>query len=501
MGNVLFITADQWRGDALSAVGHKTVRTPALDALARQGTLFRQHYANAYPCGPSRACLHTGLYAHTHRSVRNGTPLDARHGSLAMEARRAGYEPLLFGYTDTSLDPRGRAPADPARHTYESVLPGYTPMLRLGDDAAPWLGDLIAKGYDLPDPAAGREQMFGGGIGDPARFREEDGETRFVVDRVIRHLTVAGRKPWFVHLSLICPHPPYVAPAPWHALYDPASGPPAVRGTSAAEEAATHPLLAALHGLVPMRRFLPDAPGLAAALSDAALAHLRAVYWGMVSMVDAELGRLFAWLAEAGLDRDTLIVFTSDHGELLGDHYLLGKCAWFDGSAHVPLIVRDPRRAQSGHTVEAFTESVDIMPTILDWLGCPVPVRCDGASLLPFCAGGQPASVRDAVHWEHDFGDLREPEKAAAVGIGERDCALVVHRERHRKYVHFTALPPLYYDLAQDPGELVDRAGDPASARDVMACAQKLLSWRMHHEDRALTDVTLRDGYLEGVAV
>jgi arylsulfatase A-like enzyme len=213
-------------------------------------------------------------------------------------------------------------------------------------------------------------------------------------------------------------------------------------------------------------------------------------------MVDAELGRLFAWLAEAGLDRDTLIVFTSDHGELLGDHYLLGKCAWFDGSAHVPLIVRDPRR-EGGHTIDAFTESVDIMPTILDWLGSPVPARCDGHSLLPFCAGAAPAIVREAVHWEHDFADLREPAKAEAVGLHQRDCALVVHRERDRKYVHFTALPPLYYDLAQDPGERVDRSRDPVFAGDVADCARKLLSWRMHHEDRALTDVTLRDGYLE----
>ena len=109
--NVLFITADQWRGDCLSALNHPVVRTPNLDALAAEGVLFRRHFANAVPCGPSRASLHTGMYLQNHRSGTNGTPLDARHTNWAKEAAAHGYDPVLFGYTDTSLDPRGLAPA------------------------------------------------------------------------------------------------------------------------------------------------------------------------------------------------------------------------------------------------------------------------------------------------------------------------------------------------------------------------------------------------------
>ncbi len=105
--NVLFITADQWRGDCLSALGHPMVRTPNLDALAADGVLFDRHYANAAPCGPSRASLHTGMYLQNHRSGTNGTPLDARHTNWALEAATLGYDPVLFGYTDTSRDPRG----------------------------------------------------------------------------------------------------------------------------------------------------------------------------------------------------------------------------------------------------------------------------------------------------------------------------------------------------------------------------------------------------------
>ena len=102
--NVLLITADQWRGDCLSAMGHPLVSTPNLDKLAEQGVLFERHYAGAAPCSPARACLYTGLYQMNNRVCVNGSPLDNRHDTLALAFRRLGYEPCLFGYTDQSQD-------------------------------------------------------------------------------------------------------------------------------------------------------------------------------------------------------------------------------------------------------------------------------------------------------------------------------------------------------------------------------------------------------------
>ncbi len=122
--NILFITADEWRGECLSALGHPHVKTPHLDALAADGVSFRFHYAQATPCGPSRTCLFTGMYMQNHRSVLNGTPLDARHTNVALEARKAGYKPARFGYTDVSPDPRQYAPGDYVLGSYEGVLPG-----------------------------------------------------------------------------------------------------------------------------------------------------------------------------------------------------------------------------------------------------------------------------------------------------------------------------------------------------------------------------------------
>ena len=128
MRNILFITADQWRGDCLSLLGHR-VQTPNLDALANEGVLFKKHYANAVPCGPSRACLHTGMYLQNHRSGTNGTPLDARHTNWAKELKKINIEPALFGYTDTSHDPREFGIDHKNLKSYEGILPGMKPVL------------------------------------------------------------------------------------------------------------------------------------------------------------------------------------------------------------------------------------------------------------------------------------------------------------------------------------------------------------------------------------
>ncbi len=151
--NVLFVTFDELRGDCLSALGHPLVQTPKLDALAADGALFLNHFAQCSPCGPSRASLLTGLYQQTHRSLRNGTPLDGRFTNVALEARKLGYQPMLFGYTDTTLDPRSLPDGDPARHTWESVLPGFKsglPSLLRYNWPTPWLEDLKSRGYTIP---------------------------------------------------------------------------------------------------------------------------------------------------------------------------------------------------------------------------------------------------------------------------------------------------------------------------------------------------------------
>ena len=149
--NVLFITADQWRGDCLGVAGHPVVETPNIDRLAGQGTVFLRHYAQAVPCGPSRASLYTGLYQMNHRVVRNGTPLDAHHDNIALAMGRLGYRPTLFGYTDQAVDPR-TVPADsPWLRTYEGILPGFEVRVHLPEHPEAWLAWLERRGVAVPE--------------------------------------------------------------------------------------------------------------------------------------------------------------------------------------------------------------------------------------------------------------------------------------------------------------------------------------------------------------
>jgi arylsulfatase A-like enzyme len=492
--NVLFITADQWRADALSAAGHPMVRTPNLDALAAQGVRFTRHYANAAPCGPSRACLHTGLYLHNHRSVMNGTPLDRRHDNWAQIAAAAGYDPVLFGYTDTSADPRGRDPGDPWLRTYEGPLPGIRPVVMLYGAPKPWTDWLAAQGYETPSDIRqaygwrrpGPDWEDGAPHPRPLFWPAEVDETAFLGGAAMDYMR-AAKDPFVLHLSFLRPHPPFVAPEPWNALYDPAAVPGFRRRETAKIEGEAHPFLA----------WMLQRHGFKVPADEKRLRRLKAVYFGLVSRLDAEIGRIVAFLEETGLYDRTLIIFTSDHGEQMGDHWLLGKGGWFEASYRVPLIVRDPRRAADagrGEVVEAFTESVDIAPTLLAAIGAQAPPAMDGCDLAPFLRGeARPRAWRSEAHFEFDFRDVADDAAERALGLTLHQCALAAVRGERWKYVHFAAQPPLLFDLAADPDEFANLAADPAHAPQAFAMAQKLLSWRLTHEDQTLTHIALTD--------
>ncbi len=498
-GNVIFVTADQWRGDSLSALGHPLVRTPHLDALAASGVLFANHWAVTAPCGPSRASLYTGTYLHRHRSVLNGTPLDARLTNVALEARRAGYDPVLFGYTDASVDPRTVGDGDPSLFTYEGVLPGFRPIVHDPFEAGSieWGKWLAARGRDVPaDPHRLYEpDMSYRGATDhpftwaPGHYDVDETETAFMTEQVISYLEREGDRPFFVHLSYLRPHPPYRNPPGYHDLYDLDDVPPFDAHPTRAQEQAVHPLIAALAGM----------PGVGAAGDERERRQLRATYHGMQSEVDAQLGRLLDWLAASGLAEDTLVVVTSDHGELGGDHWCIGKGGWFDASFRVPLLVRDPRsdaQRGRGRVVRVPTEAVDVMPTILEWIGVEVPLQVDGWSLRWALEGREPPEHwRSAAHMEWDFRNpaLRLAERRW--GLPSAQCVLTVLRSSDTKYVQFAAdaeiLPPLLFDLEADPFELRDVASDPDRGDACYRAARELLQWRMREDDRELANSLL----------
>ncbi len=500
---VLFISADQWRAECLSAVGHPVVKTPHLDALAAEGVLFKRHFTVTAPCGPARASLQTGLYLMNHRSGRNGTPLDARHTNIAHEVRKGGMDPMLFGYTDTSADPRGLHLDDPALRTFEGPLPGYHIGLLFPDYVAAWMSNLRAKGYafegrrDVYQPRHGFDKPANRGHRYiPTLFKAEDSDTNFMADQVITWLGDHRKDDWFMHCVFLRPHPPVIAPEPYNALYDPAHVGLPQRKPSVAEEAAQHPHLAQwIAAFDRPNHYDEHNPNHLLDMPELELRQMRACYYGMMNEVDDAVGRIVAHLKASGEYDDTLIVFTCDHGEMGGDHYTWGKELYFDQSFHIPLIVRDPRTisdAGRGHQTDAFTESVDLMPTLLEWLGLGIPAQCDGRSLLPFLHGKKtPAHWREEAHMELDFrsGPYSGLDAQGALGLTPDQCQLAIIRGERWKYVFFAALPPLLFDLHKDPWEMNDLSRDPAHREVMLEMAHKMLSWRLIHQEHVLTNL------------
>jgi arylsulfatase A-like enzyme len=466
--NVLLVTLDQFRGDCLSAAGHPVVRTPTLDRLAEHGVRFARHYSQAAPCSPGRACLYTGTYQLNNRVVGNGTPLDFRFDNVARAARRAGYAPCVFGYADQGIDPRtATGPGDARLSTYQGFPPGFDVGLDLPDEQDAWRAWLGQLGYDDP------------GDGDAALDSEPDrpaehGVSAFLSDAVIAWLERQDG-PWFAHASYWRPHPPYAAAGHWSTAYDPDALPPAAPRPG---------------------REMPYCGRLAdqrAPADEHELRALQAQYLGMISDVDAQLGRVLDTLQRLDMWDETLIVVTSDHGEQLGDQGTVGKGGPFEASYHVPAIVRDPRHPEAhGGVVTEFTENVDIFPTICDAISIDVPAQCDGLPLTPFLRAEQPPWWRDAVHWEYDW-RWEYIFKGPHPWPWDRRLEskhLTVMRSASTAYVQYADGAWRCFDLAADAAWGTEIT-DPGV---VLECAQSMLTWRSRHAERTLSDMLLSQG-------
>lgn len=366
----------------MGAAGHPLVRTPTLDALAADGVRFARHYSQAAPCSPGRAALYTGTYQMNNRVVANGTPLADKFDNLARVARRSGYDPTLFGYTDIGLDPlMADGPTDPRLDAYDGVLPGFSIGLQLPEDQSPWLEWLQGLGYDVPS------NWIGALLGEPGRPSAHS-HSAFLTDRFLMWLD-AQREGWFAHVSYLRPHSPYAAAGEYSTLYDPADVPLPIERA---------------RDVHPMHETVLSLPEVAAPRDERAMREMRAQYYGMVTEVDAQLGRVIDAIKQRGEWDDTAVVVAADHGEQLGDHGLVEKLGYFEESYHVPLLVRDPRHpGVHGAVVDAFTENVDVLPTVCTMLGAEIPAQVDGLPLNAFLEGTSPPWWRDAAHWEWDW--------------------------------------------------------------------------------------------------
>lgn len=500
--NVLLLVIDQLRADALGCTGSPHRVTPNLDRLAARGLTFRRHYAQGSPCGPSRASLATGMYVMNHRVVNNDVPTAGHLKTLPMFARELGYEPALVGYTTTVPDPRHTHAADP-RFTTNSIAGGWNIVRNFEEPRDHYLAWLSGLGYAVPDRF---EDLFRPGPGghDPTWFAPSPiaaahTDTAWCADGALDYLRIRSRKPWFLHLGFFRPHPPFMPSAPYHRVVHPAETRPPVRAASAEAEAAVHPLTRLVLDTLQVKSTMHWMPGLARDLPLSDVARMRAAYHGLLAEVDHHVGRVLDLLEQTGQLERTLIVLTSDHGEQLGDHHLVAKRGYFPQSFHVPCIVVDPRAAADatrGTQCQAFTENVDLLPTLLHWLGAAPPRQCNGRSLLPFVHGDAPSQWRREAHWEFDFRDLAGGLAHERLGIARDDCSLAVLCDERWAYVHFAALPPLLFDQQHDPHWVHNLADDTAHQGVALQMARRMLDWRLSQADRSTTGWAISAGGL-----
>ncbi|MDH3452106.1 MAG: sulfatase-like hydrolase/transferase [Gammaproteobacteria bacterium] len=466
--NILFVMADQLRADYLGCYGHAAMQTPNIDALAGRGVTFTRAYVQSPVCGGSRMCFYTGRYAATHGAHYNNYPLRVDELTIGDYLRPLGYRVGLVGKTHMQADlvtfarlgieqqsPSGELISQCGFEPFERD-DGLHPTQSLDENLAynSYLRELgyneVNPWHDVANSALGEDgELLSGwhmrNAAKPARVAEPHSETAYMTDRAMEFIRACHGQPWCLHLSYIKPHWPYMAPDPYHAMYSGADVQNANR--SEAERRDPNPVFAA---------FMQHDESVQFA-RDEVRATVIPTYMGLISQIDHHLGRLLTFLRDQGLADNTVVIFTSDHGDYLGDHWLAEKDLYHEEIARIPLIVCDPRAGVMplrGSTVDALVESIDLLPTMLDWAGGTPPTeRLEGRSLSALLSGGGAGDWRDAVFADGCFG-LRKAR--LTLGLAPHEARSYMVRTERWKYIRFEKHPPLLFDLEHDAHERRD---------------------------------------------
>lgn len=434
--NILLIFTDQQRFDTIAAHGNPVIQTPSLDSLAKDGVSFRRAYSPCPVCIPARYAMHTGLMPHKTDCVYNDIMPEGNRSFMEVLSEH-GYQThgvgkmhfafedketsTLWGYGSRDVSEELGEPDDYTRflqeHDYGHV---HEPNGIRGDM------------YYTPQPS----QL-------PARLHNSS----WVVDRSIDFLESRdAAAPFMLMTSFIKPHPPFETPTPWNKLY---RGPemPLPKQPVTAEVLTTY-----------WNAFQNRYKYFDRGISEHAVRTMKAAYYATISFIDYQVGRLLSYLKEHDLYEDTLIIFSSDHGELLGDYDCLGKRCFLDSASRIPLIMVHPD-LPSGCSTEAPVSLVDVFPTMLQYAGIPAEELLCGKSLKDVY---EDPSDRDII-----FGQYHHHDKALYMSVSERF-----------KYIY--SVPDRkewLFDLKTDPGEIHNKSGNPFYSKHVRMMRASLISY------------------------
>jgi choline-sulfatase len=430
--NVLFILSDQHSPHVVGCYGNRAVRTPNLDALAARGTRFAHAYCPSPICVPARASLATGRYVHVVGCWDNAAPY------VGTEAPSWGHRLTAQGRRVTTIgklhfrrveDPTGFPDQRQPMHVLDGV------------------GDLWHSLREhMPLRPHSRTQVIEARAGESEYTRYDRANAAAAV-RWLREEAGRGGAPWVLNVSFAHPHFPLMVPERYLRLYPLDAVPMPVQWRPA--EWPRHPALEFMRA-----RQTLDRP-----FDERTIRNAVAVYYGMVTYLDELIGQVLQALEDCGLAEDTRVLYTSDHGEMLGEHGLWWKSSMYEGAAGVPMILAGPDIPR-GAVVGTNVSLVDVFPTLVEMTGAelaPADADLPGASLLRLA--NEPPQARTVFSEYH--------------AIFSPSAIFMVRGPRY-KYVHYSGFPPQLFDLEHDPDETQDIAGAPGSVGALRACERAL---------------------------
>ncbi len=430
--NLLYIHTDQHNPYVTGCYGDPLVQTPNLDRLAASGALFTNTYCNSPICVPSRMSMLTGQHPYQNEVWTNSHSLDSSIPTLAHAMGAAGYQPVLVGRMH-SVGP--------------DQLHGYAERF-VGDHSGNYIG---GRGPDrgVLDGTAGPDHvsLVKAGPGQSAYQVHDEYVTAATVDYLNR-LGVKQRAdgeidPFSLSVGLMLPHPPYVARQEDYAIYADAMTMPQ---RPQAYDQVSHPFLWAWRE----HTNIPE-------VSDEEILRARAAYWALVHRVDIMLGQIFQALDANGFADNTMIVYTSDHGDMQGEHGLWWKHVFYEESVKVPLIVSWPGVIAGGQRSERVISALDVNATMLDALGAPPLPHSPGRSFLGLISDARATPEWEDVAFSEYCADEYVPRN---IDNGKTYQRMI--RKDDWKLIYYHGMEPQLFNLADDPGELVDRAQDSA---------------------------------------
>ena len=366
--NILLIYTDQQRFDTIRALGNAYIHTPNLDRLVGEGVAFTQATTPSPVCLVNRWCLHSGQWSSKNHCYSNHHPGLRPPTHIAKLLRKAGYVTGLSGKNHSFL-----TPVDMDEWDETPTLPNHPQWSRYED----W-----ARHREQHYPRLAEEPVW-------TSITAEQAKTASALRFMERHGD--GDKPFFLWLSYLYPHTPYEAPEPYYSMYSDLPPPTIEAGGLAA---AGKPFRQQFH----QRNNDAIMP-----FTQEQVKLMRRVYYGMVTMIDCEVGKILDFLDERGLANDTLLVFTSDHGDYQGDHGLIAKSpALYDVLARVPFIARWPGQIDANRRDARFASHIDLLPTFAAAAGVPCPPQAQGVNLLPCLRdGGNGGAIRPFAFSEY----------------------------------------------------------------------------------------------------